>query len=62
MLDKATKYLHKIQIKNKQKAINKRYAKEGLTTELLIEQVKLNKMKHEHNITTSEKLHEEYVQ
>ena len=39
---KAKRFLHKIQAKNRQRAINKKYEKHGLTDEVLEEQVKLN--------------------
>ena len=32
---KAKQFLHKIQIKNRQRVINKQYEKEGLTDEIL---------------------------
>lgn len=60
---KAKQYLQKIQIKNKQRAINKAYEEQGLTDELLKAQIELNKKKHEHNISDSSKrIHENYVQ
>lgn len=52
-----------MQIKNKQRAINKQYEKEGLTDEVLDAQIELNKLKHEYDIAdSSKKVFEEYVQ
>lgn len=63
MLDKAKKFLKIIQIKNKQKAINKKFEKEGLTDELLEAQVKLNQKRHKHDIPDeAEFVYGEYVQ
>ena len=60
---KAKQYLQRIQIKNKQRAINKAYEKHGLTDEILQAQIELNKKRHEHNISDSDKrVHENYVQ
>ena len=59
---KAKQFLHKIQIRNKQRTVNKQYEKEGLTDEVLKKQVELNKLKHELDISDSKKLHENYVQ
>ena len=56
-------FLKKMQIKNKQRAINKQYEKEGLTDEVLDAQIELNKLKHEYDIAdSSKKVFEEYVQ
>ena len=63
MLDKATHYFRKIQIKNLQRNINKRIEKEGLSDELLNKQVEVNEMRHKYNISDeSQRIHEEYVQ
>lgn len=60
---KAKQYLRKIQIKNKQRAINKAYEEKGLTKEILDAQIELNRKKHQHNISDSDKrVHENYVQ
>ena len=50
MMDKAKRYYHKIALRNKQRALNKQYEKEGLTDELLDEQLKVNKKRNELNI------------
>lgn len=63
MIDKPKKFLKKIQIKNKQRTINKKYDKEGLTDDVLDAQVELNQLRHEHDIPdSSKKIHENYVQ
>ena len=63
MLDKAKKFLKIIQLKNKQKDIEKRIAKEGLTDELLEAQVKLNQERHKHDIPDeSEFVYGDFVQ
>ena len=63
MMDKATKYLHKIQIKNLQRYIDEKYEKEGLTDEVLDKQLEVNKLRHKHNISDgSNRLHKNYVQ
>ena len=60
---KAKQYLHRIQAKNKQRAINKAYEKHGLTDHILEEQVKLNTFRNYHNITdSSKKIYKDYVQ
>ena len=60
---KAKQFLHKIQIKNRQRVINKQYEKEGLTDDVLKKQVELNKLKHELDISdSSKKLYDNYVQ
>lgn len=63
MLDKAKRFLKSIQLKNKQKNIEKRIAKEGLTDELLEAQVKLNQERNKHDIPDeSEFVYGEFVQ
>ena len=63
MFDEAKKYLHKIQLKNRQRVINKRFEEEGLTPEILEQQVELNIKGHELDIPDdSEKVYGDYVQ
>lgn len=63
MMDKTKNYLHKIQIKNLQRQVDKQYEKEGLTDEVLDKQLEVNKLRHKHNISDeSNRLHENYVQ
>ena len=60
---KAKRFLHIIQAKNKQSAINKKYEKHGLTDEVLEEQVKLNTFRNLHDISDSSKrIYDKYVQ
>lgn len=51
-------FLEKIHLKNKQRYINKMMEEEGLTDEILSEQIKLNRERHNKNICDSK----EYVQ
>lgn len=52
-----------VQLRNQQRVLNKKYAEEGLTDEILDEQIKLNKLRHEYDITDeSEKVYEDFVQ
>ena len=44
----------KNQLNEKQKIINKKYAEEGLTDEVLELQLEVNQLRHEHNITDPE--------
>ena len=63
MFDKAEKYLKKIQLKNRQRVIDKKYKKEGLTDEILEKQVELNQLRHELDISdSSKKIYDKYVQ
>lgn len=50
MFDKAEKYLRKIQLKNKQRVIDRKFEKDGLTDEVLSLQIALNKEKNLYNI------------
>lgn len=53
----------KSDIELRQEALNKKYAEEGLTDEILDEQIKLNKLRHEHDIVDeTELIFEEFVQ
>lgn len=63
MTDKIKRYLKKIGLKNRQKRINKKYEKEGLTNEILQEQLEINKLRNELNIPDdNEKVYEDFVQ
>lgn len=56
-------FIKKIQVKNKQRSINKRYEKEGLSDALLEEQIEVNKIRNEFNIPDESKfIYEEFVQ
>lgn len=63
MLDKAKRYYHHIQLKNKQRAIDKQFEKEGLTDDVLAKQVEVNTMRNELDIPDkNEFIYEEFVQ
>ena len=56
-------FIKKIQVKNKQRSINKRYEKEGLSDALLEEQIEVNKIRNEFNIPDESKfIYGEFVQ
>ena len=47
----------------KQKELNRKYAEDGLTDEVLDQQIAINKLRHAHNIPDeTETVHEDYVQ
>ena len=50
-MDKAKRCYWKIALRNKQRALNKKFEKEGLSDELLDEQLKVNKKRNELNIS-----------
>lgn len=53
----------KSDIELRQEALNKKYAEEGLTDEILDEQIKLNQLRHEHDISDdNEKVYDDFVQ
>lgn len=63
MMDKAKRFLKIIQIKNKQRIVDKKYEKEGLSDEVLEAQIEINKLRHEHDIPDSNNfVYEKYVQ
>lgn len=63
MMDKAKRFLKIIQIKNKQRIVDKKYEKEGLSDEVLEAQIEVNKLRHELDIPDSKNfVYEEYVQ
>lgn len=63
MLDKAKRYFQKIQIKNKQRAIDKQYAREGLSNDVLEKQIEINCLRHELDIPDESKfIFEDFVQ
>jgi len=56
-------FIKKIQVKNKQRSIDKRYEKEGISDALLEEQIEVNKIRNEFNIPDEKELvYEEFVQ
>lgn len=57
------KILKKRSLNNKQKKVNRLYAKDGLTDEVLEKQVQINQQRHKYNITDeNEKVYEDFVQ
>lgn len=63
MLNKSRIYLKKIQLKNKQRVIDKQYAKEGLTGDVLEKQLEINRLRHELNIPDENNfVYENFVQ
>ena len=53
----------KVDIQLRQEELNRKYAEEGLTDEILEEQVKLNQLRNEHDIVDeSEVIYENFVQ
>ena len=46
--------LKKVHIKNKQRFVDKRFAEEGLTDEILSMQIEINMMRHELDIADGE--------
>ena len=62
-MDKEEKFFKGIQLKNKQREIDKQYEKFGLTDEVLEQQVKLNALRHELDIPDSSNfVYENFVQ
>ena len=63
MINKIKKIIYKPLINRQQTQLNKQYAVDGLTEEILEKQIQLNIKRHQLNITDkTEHLHEEYVQ
>lgn len=63
MMDKAKRFLKIIQIKNKQRVVNKKYEKEGATEEVLEAQLEINALRREHDIPdTNHFVYEKFVQ
>lgn len=63
MINKIKRIIYKPLINRQQTQLNKQYATDGLTEEILEKQIQLNIKRHKLNITDkTEYLHEEYVQ
>lgn len=59
----AEKVKLEVHLRNQQRVIDKKYAEEGLTDEILDMQIELNKLRHEHDIAEeSKKVFEDFVQ
>ncbi|MBR3140724.1 MAG: hypothetical protein IKF11_07670 [Methanobrevibacter sp.] len=62
-MDKIKKFFVKIQIKNRQRHIDKLYAKHGLTDQVLEKQIEVNELRHKHDIVDeSKKVYKDFVQ
>lgn len=62
-MDKAKKFLKIIQLKNKQRVVDKKYEKEGLSDDVLEAQIEINELRHELGIPDSSKfIYEDFVQ
>ena len=59
---KCDNFFHKISLKNKQRRINEMFEEEGLTDDILNEQIELNKKRHEKDIPDSNEIIDGYVQ
>ena len=53
---KAKKFLKSIQLKNRQRAVEKKFNEEGLTDEVLNEQLEINQLKHQYDISDKSKI------
>ena len=63
MLEKIKRVYHEVHIRNRQRAVKRKYAREGLTDEVLEEQVAINRLRNMHDIPDkSNFLFEDYVQ
>lgn len=62
-MNKLSKFVKRVQFRNRQRKINKQYKKEGLTDEVLDAQVTLNIERHKHDISDrTERVYKNYVQ
>ena len=62
-MNKLSKFVKRVQFRNRQRAINKQYEKEGLTDEVLDAQVALNVERNKYNISDgTKKVYKNYVQ
>lgn len=63
MIDKVKKVYYTVNVKNRQRKVNKDFKENGLSDELLEEQISINQLKHEHDIVLDEdKIHENFIQ
>ena len=57
------KYIKSLEFQQEQKKINEMFDEEGLTDEILMKQVELNKKRHESDVhDPNEEVHENFVQ
>ena len=60
---KAKQFLIKLQLKNKQRAVDKKFKADGLTDEVLDLQLEINQLRHNHGISDgSNRVYENFVQ
>ena len=60
---KCDNFLKRINLKNRQRRLNEMFEEEGLTDEILKEQIEINKMRNELDIPDDQELvDQEYVQ
>ena len=63
MLKNIDKFIKKISLKNQQKALDKKFKEQGLTDEILEEQISINQKRYEYNLVDeNELIYEDYVQ
>ena len=62
-MDYKEKVKLEVHLRNQQRALNKKYAEEGLTDEVLDKQIEINRLRHEHDIADeSKKVYGDFVQ
>lgn len=63
MIDKVKKVYYTVNVKNRQRKVNKDFKENGLSDELLEEQISINQLKHEYDIVLDEdKIYENFIQ
>lgn len=63
MLKNVDKFIKKISLKNQQKALDKKFTEQGLTDEILEEQISINQKRYEYDLVDeNELIYEDYVQ
>jgi len=63
MIKNIDKFIKKISLKNQQKALDKKFAEQGLTDEILEEQISINQKRYEYDLVDeNELIYEDYVQ
>lgn len=62
-MDKLNEFKIILEIRNRQRILNKRYKEEGLTDEILEEQLEINKLRNEYDVVDdSEVVYDGFVQ
>lgn len=62
-MNKLERFFRNIQLKNRQRAVNKQYEKEGLTDDVLEKQVEINTLRNQLDIPDSDEfVYEDFVQ